>query len=191
MSEQVLLEFITQYGQWAVLLCAFSFGESVIISAGFLAATGVLLLPNVYILALIGTLISDSIWFLFGHLILSRPKRLQQSSERYQRVVSRIEHITGDKPFLILLFMKFLYGTRILTILYLSHRKLGFGTFLFFDAIGTMVWLAVMLGIGWLAGRGITNLFPQAKQLQYAFTILVAAAIISKLVTLWIKSQKK
>jgi membrane protein DedA with SNARE-associated domain len=188
--EQTLLDLVTHYGQWSIFFGSFFFGESVIISGGFLSATGIWPLQNVYILALVGTVASDTIWFLFGQTILTRTHRLQESSERYKRVVEKIERITGNKPFLILLFIKFLYGTRILTILYLANRKMRLATFLLFDTIGTLIWLVVMLGIGWLAGRGIVNILPQVEQLQYAFTILVVVALVSKLTMVWMKSRK-
>lgn len=188
--EQALINLVTHYGQWSVLIGSFFFGESVIISAGFLSATGLWPLQNVYLLALIGTVTSDAVWFLFGQTILTRTQKMQQSSERYKHVVDKIEHITGNKPFLILLFIKFLYGTRILTILYLAHRKMRLATFLLFDTIGTFIWLVAMLGIGWLAGRGVVNILPQAMQFEYAFTLLVAVGLLFKLIMVWMKSRK-
>jgi membrane protein DedA with SNARE-associated domain len=190
MIENTLIALVASYGQWSVLIGSFFFGESVIISSGFLSATGLWPIQNVYILALIGTIVSDSVWFLCGHLLLSKTQRLQQSSERYTRIITKIERVTGDKPFLILLFIKFLYGTRILTIVYLAHRKMRFATFVLFDFLGTIFWLGIMLGIGWLAGREIVNVLPHVRQFEYAFTILVAAAIIGKLLNLWISSRK-
>ncbi len=188
--DQTLVDLISSYGQLAVFVGSFFFGETVIISAGFLSATGAWPVENVYLLAFIGTLTSDSVWFLFGQTLVAGTKHFQRSSNRYQRVVSRVERITGDKPFLILLFIKFLYGTRILTILYLAHRKLRFLTFLVFDFLGTILWLAVMVGIGWLAGRGIVNVLPQVKNIQIAFTLLVVVAVFGKLIMVWLKSRK-
>jgi len=98
--------------------------------------------------------------------------------------------VTGEKPFLSLLFIKFLYGTRILTIAYLTLKKIRFFTFAIFDAMGTIFWLAVMISIGWLAGKGVANVIPLYNEmLEYSILILVVLILIVKVISLWAKKR--
>ena len=178
---------LLQYELPAIFFGAFFFGETVIITAAFLSGQGVWSILNVFWLAFLGTIASDLIWFLLGHSIYKYLKNWQNYQDKYQPTINKLQKITGDKPFLALLFIKFLYGTRILTILYLSTRKIGFKKFVFYDAIGTIIWLAVLLPIGWLAGKGIGNYIKILDNTEYTLLVIVAIVIILRLITIWLK----
>lgn len=173
----------------AIFLGAFFFGETVILTASFLSGQGIWSLSNVFLLSLTGTIISDGIWFLFGQAIFRLTHKWSNSQKKYHQLIIKLDKITGQKPFLSLLFIKFLYGTRILTILYLSIRKIGFWTFVIFDTIGTIFWLAVMISIGWLAGKGMSNFIPFVQKTEYALLVIALLIIIFKLTTSWIEKK--
>lgn len=173
----------------AIFLGAFFFGETVIITAAFLSGQGIWSLSNVFWLSLAGTVISDGVWFLFGQSIFKFTHKWSENQKKYQLLITKLDKITGQKPFLSLLFIKFLYGTRILTILYLSIRKIGFWTFIIFDSVGTIFWLIVMISIGWLAGKGIANFIPFVQKTEYALLALAALIILFKLITIWIEKK--
>ena len=177
------------YHLWAIFWGAFFFGETVIITAAFLAGSGWWSLATVFWLALAGTVISDVGWFFAGRYIASRSRRWADRQARHGQFLARVDQLFGQRPFLVLLFIKFLYGTRILTIIYLSLRKVPLALFILFDTIGTIIWLAVMLTIGWLASQGLGNLFPILQKTEYALSLLVVIIIGYKLVTAWIAKQ--
>lgn len=185
----IIIGLLTLYQLPAIFLGAFFFGETVVISAAFLSAQGVWSLLNVFWLALAGTVVSDALWFLFGQRLLKLTHRWQSFQHKYDKLIARLERISGKRPFLALLFIKFLYGTRILTIVYLSLRKVRFRTFLLFNTIGTLIWLPVMLAIGYLAGKGIANVIPLFNKIGYALSLLVFFVIIFKVVTLWLNKK--
>ena len=87
-----------------------------------------------------------------------------------------------------LLFIKFLYGTRILTILYLSMQRLRLGTFLLFDLIGTMLWLAVIVSLGYLVGRsvGIEGVVTSVQKAEVALLLLLALFFVVRFGSKWI-----
>ena len=88
-----------------------------------------------------------------------------------------------------MLFIKFLYGTRILTILYLSTQKLQLSTFLLWNAIGTLLWLVVMISIGWLAGNSVINIIPYVDKAEYAAAILLLLIILVRFGTQWLSKR--
>ena len=161
----------------------------VIITAAFLSGQGLWSLTTVFLLSLVGTLASDAIWFLFGNTIFKLTRKWQANQKKYQKLITRLDNLTRNKPFLALLFIKFLYGTRILTILYLSTKKISFWKFLFFDTLGTILWLIVMIAIGWMAGKGIANFAPFINKTEYALPAIVVLIILSKLVTIWMEKR--
>jgi len=173
----------------AIFLGAFFFGETVVITAAALSAQGIWSVFNVFWLSLAGTVISDAIWFLSGQAIFRLTNKWSKNQKKYQSLIAKLDKITGQKPFLSLLFIKFLYGTRILTILYLSVRQIGFWAFVIFDTVGTIFWLVVVISIGWLAGKGVVNFIPLVHKTEYALLAIVLVVVFFKLITLWIEKK--
>lgn len=173
----------------AIFLGSFFFGETVILAAAFIAGQGTWSLSAVFWLSFAGTLISDVLWFLFGQWVLKKTGSWQKQRGKYAQVMNTLERHTGRRPFFALLFMKFLYGTRILTIVYLSIRNISLSTFLLFDAIGTLIWLTSMVGAGYLAGKGVAYILPTLNAIQYALLALVLLLLMYKGTTLWVEKK--
>ena len=150
--DSSIVNLLSAYQLPAVFFGAFFFGETVILTAAFLAGQGTWSIESVFWLSLAGTVTSDSLWFLLGQTFFKFTKRWEKYQDQYQTFLIKLEKITGQRPFLSLLFIKFLYGTRILTILYLSIRKVRYATFLLFNTVGTILWLSVMIFVGWWEG---------------------------------------
>ena len=132
---------------------------------------------------------SDSLWFLFGQRILLLFHKWKKYKEQSEKLITALENITGKKAFLSLLFIKFLYGTRILTIMYLSIQKIKFLTFVIFDTIGSIIWLLIMISIGWYAEKGIVNLVPLVNKFEYALLFLILVIVIFKFGTTWLTKK--
>jgi len=184
-----IINLLTTYQLPAVFLGSFFFGETVILTAAFLAGQGIWSLESVFWLSLAGTVISDSLWFLLGRTFFIFTKRWEKFQSKYQSFLLKLEKMSGQKPFLALLFIKFLYGTRILTIIYLSIRKLNFGTFLFFNTVGTVIWLLVMVSVGWLIGMGVANAGEIFRRVEYVITALVLLIVLYKIFTTWLSRE--
>lgn len=184
-----VINLLSLYQLPAIFLGSFLFGETVIIAAAFLSAQGFWSPIDVFWISLVGTIASDSLWFLFGYRIMSFFHRWERYKEQSARLLMTLENITGKRPFLSLLFIKFLYGTRILTIIYLSIRKMRFLTFIIFDTIGSTLWLVVIISIGWLAGKSIVNLVPFLNKFEYMLLFLVVVILIFRFSAIWISKK--
>ena len=184
-----IISLLSTYQLPAIFLGAFFFGETVILTAAFLAGQGTWSIESVFWLSLAGTVISDSLWFLLGQTFFKFTKRWEKYQDQYQTFLIKLEKITGQRPFLSLLFIKFLYGTRILTILYLSIREVRFFTFLLFNTVGTILWLLVIISVGWLVGRGATNITDVFYKVEYALTALVLLIVFFKIMTTWLSKK--
>lgn len=183
------IDLLVRFQGPAIFLGAFFFGESVIITSAFLAAQGLWSLPVVFGLALAGTLVSDAAWYFLGRKIYHFLRHKQSHRERQEHVLALIEQFAGNNLFLFILFIKFAYGTRILTIIYLSMRKMRFPVFIGFDSLSTLIWLPVMCAIGWLAGKSLTNLMPYLNTFEFATGLLIFVMILLKLATRWISRK--
>jgi len=172
-----------------VFIGSFLFGETVIITAATLAVNFGWSFFNIFWVALLGTIISDVMWFYLGGIVLRRLSRWETYKKKHEKTMQALNKRTGEKPFLALLYIKFLYGTRVITIFYLSLRRVSIKSFILFDTIGSAIWLLVIMSLGWLAGLGIINLLPELNRLGYFLVAILAVIIITKLITLWSKKK--
>lgn len=184
-----LLQSLEGLEEVIVFVGSFLFGETVILSGSYLAGQGIWSVVTVYIWALLGTLVADAAWFYLGPKGLRLMHRWEKVKQKHEAIIAALQRHVGDKPFLAMLFIKFLYGTRILTIIYLSSVKVRFWTFMFFDFIGTAVWLVVMVGVGWLAGKGLADVLPAVRSFEYLLTGLVILMILFKVITSWLEKR--
>ena len=181
-----IVNLLSTYQLPAIFLGSFFFGETVILTAAFLAGEGTWSISSVFWLSLAGTVISDSLWFLLGQTVFKFTRQWEKYQDKYQVFLIKLEKLTGKRPFLALLFIKFLYGTRILTILYLSIRKMPYSTFILFNTIGTVLWLFVMIAIGWSAGKGIAGADQIFSRVEYIITALVILIVLYRIITGWL-----
>ncbi len=187
--SDLLIGFFGSYQIPLIFFGSFFFGDTVILSLAVLSAQGVISIYLLILFGFLGTILSDTIWFYAGSYLLNNKSSFKEKVKKYDRLISSVNRITGKRPFLFLLFAKFMYGTRIFFIAYLSIKKLRYPVFLLFDALGTMIWLFALTMIGWLAGKGITNLIPILKKGEYLLTTIILLAIIMRVATGWISKR--
>lgn len=164
------------YHNWAVVVGAFFFGESIIITAAYLAAE---LGWNIFYLVLaafFGTVISDTCWFFAGRFFDGFFSRKEYYRKRREEASVLLSRLTGERPFIALLYIKFLYGSRIAMIVYLAARNVSFRLFTIFNSLGTMLWLAVIIPLGYFAGSTIA---PDASSLLNVVGAGIAVLIFS------------
>lgn len=183
--ESAIFDLLQQFQIPAIYVGTFFFSEAVIIPSSVLARQGLFHWYTVYVVALVGTISSDIVWFKGAKLILRVTHRLGQYEKKIHRLMHTVERMTGQRTYLFLIVFKFFYGFRGLTIIALSMRHYNFWVFLGFSAIGTALWLAVIMGIGWLVGAGL-NLLPAVHTIQYIIMAAVLLFVGFKLVTVWL-----
>ncbi len=181
------LDLLTRHHLLMTFLGAFFFGEGVIITASYLSEGLGWNIAGVAAAAFLGTLIADTAWFGLGKILHdSFPVRWQRERDRAEKL---IHALTGERPFLALLFIKFLYGSRIIMILYLAARRVPLRLFVLYDALGTSLWLAVMITLGVLAGKGLGNAESIVSIVQMAVAVFVASIILFRLFALWLTKK--
>ncbi len=175
-------------------------GEETLILLSILASHEVLDIGYVLIFFYAGILVSDSIWYFLGKskLIywLMNKKIISKTFLYWDKLLNKA---TEKSDFQVLFFTKFLYGTRILTLMYLSNVRLKFKSFILYNIIANFVWVSTILLIGWSAGKGISLAADISNNLilylfligiiLMTFTILIR--ILSKLVKKWLRQKQK
>jgi len=149
-----VIETIEQHGYSIVFLGTIIGGEIVILAAVFLAALGMLNIYLVIILGMLGVVISDSFWYFIGTRIKGR---LNQSTKtffpkRYQYRIELFKDRFVEHYAKFLVASKFVYGTRIVTLITSGYQKIPYRKFLMFNFIGSMIWIVIIVFLGYIMG---------------------------------------
>lgn len=150
------------------------FGADVaILSLAFLSGTGVMPFWIILIFSILGFTLVDTFWYFTGkYKILSYNPILNFSikSEKY------IQKISKGKNIFLLAYSKFVYGTRILTIIYISN-KVPSGKFLLYNSIFDTILVSFLVIAGFYSGKGIGNFVNVFESFQ-SITLVVFSLIL-------------
>lgn len=187
--DSSILILLEQYQYIALFVGAFIFGETIIIPSGFLASQGLMDVRTIFLVTLLATIISDSVWYFFGDKILHKKLREASFHHKYERVIGLVDRLAGKRPILALFPIKLIYGTRILTIIYLSAKKIPFWMFALVDLIASIPPLVLVIGLGWSLGKGWKTVPVILHDIPYVATGLFVTIILYKFIT-WTLSKK-
>lgn len=153
--------FVESYGNISVFIGAFLFGEFAVLTAFILATQGVFSSSTIFIVSVIGIACADACWYGFGfYFSKKKPGWHLHDQSIIAKTATFWERIIGKNIFISLLVVKFLYGIRWATIVFLGLKRLAIPFFLVFDLLGIIVFVGVLFVIGWITGKGIYNLIP-------------------------------
>jgi len=121
----------------------------VLLAAGALSAEGQLSFGAALMVGIAASLLADSTWFLvgrkYGHHVLRILCRL---SLEPTTCVRRTQDSFGRRRAATLMIAKFVPGLATLAPPVAGENGMGFGTFLFFDGIGSALWVGALLAAG-------------------------------------------
>ncbi len=152
-------------------------GEEVMIPLAFLVGTGLWDIQTLFLACFIGTLVSDTLWFLLGRHGLQKTELFKKHKGKYDKVVHFLNKIS-KKDFVVLLVTKFLYGTRIFTILHFGVSSMPKSRFILLNSIVILVWLPLALNIGWFAGKGSSFFLGIYEHPLWFFTSIAGVILI-------------
>jgi membrane protein DedA with SNARE-associated domain len=173
-----LLPSVISYMPIIILLSTFLWGEAaVIILSIFASQTGYnpFLL---YLFSFIGTVAADSGWFLLGRAkFLTRLKERKMIHKSYVRARNLIDRLFSGNHVTLLITIKFFCGLRFVTLMYLG-RKMKFKEFFFYNFITSAIWIALVVTVGWFAGKGVYWVLRTYKSFQIAALLVLCIGLI-------------
>ncbi len=185
MSE--LESFVQSYGYGALFLGTLLEGETVLILAGLLAHMGLMKLPLVILVAVLGSVLGDQFYFFLGRrkggALLDRHPLWRRRAEKVQRAVKRYRN--G-----IMLGFRFVYGMRIVTPLLLGmDRTIRVRRFILLNLIGATLWSAAIATGGYFFGRVLEIFLADIRHCELA--LLPAALLIGIAIRLLVLYREK
>lgn len=145
-----MLEFLDQYGYFAILVGTFFEGETVILLASSLTHTGLFEMPYTIFFGFAGSFISDWIYYLVGRLngkyfISKRPKLNQ--------MVLPVSNFFHKHKIQILFSYRFLYGLRVIIPVVIGMSGLPPMRFFMYSLLSGIIWATTVGTVGYWIGE--------------------------------------
>jgi len=170
-----LARLVSDYGYLAVFVGSLLEGESILLLAAYAAHRGYLSLPIVVAVACCGAILGDQIFFFsgrwFGDALLRRVPTLEARAETVNRLLIRFH--AG-----LIIGLRFAYGLRIAGPVVIGMSTLSSRRFLFFNAVGALIWAPLVAGVGFVFGHAMERLFVDFKEFETLGLVGLALLII-------------
>src|SRR2546423_7404033 len=195
-SLQLIEHYMLMYGYWAVFFGVMLEnagvplpGETILLIAGYFAATGEFHLPLVMLIAATGAVVGDNIGFAIGHhygrgvllrfgrFVFLTPKRVRSMDQYFEN--------HGNKTILV---ARFITGLRVFAALFAGASKMPWRVFVVYNVAGAILWSVVISLLGYLFGQSLPLL---VKWVGRSGTILLVAAIVIGIVVWRIRKYRR
>lgn len=169
--------FLQTYGYWAILVGTFLEGETILVLGGLAAHMGYMNLTGVIMAAFAGSLCGDQFFFFLGRrhssFLLNRRPSWKSKLERANQLIDRFQ-----TP--LVLGFRFLYGLRTVMPFAIGISSVPVLRFVLLNAIGAIVWAAIVAGGGYLFGNaleGILGNIRHYEKILFVMVVLVGAVV--------------
>lgn len=164
-------------------------GETFLILAGLMAHMGLMKLPLVILVAVLGSFLGDQFYFFLGRrrgaALLDRHPLWKLRAEKVHRAMRRYRN--G-----IMLGFRFVYGMRTITPLILgTDRTIRIPRFILLNLIGATLWSTVIATGGYFFGRLLEIFLADIRHYELALLLVVLLiGIAIRLLVLYREKRK-
>lgn len=171
------IELIASYGYVAIFLGGIFEGETVLILGGLAAFGGFLKLSYVFVFALAGALASDWSWFFVGRY---KGKKVVERWPKLKNLMLKPQKHIDKKASFLSFALRFMFGFRTVVPLSLGMSTIKTPTFLFFNTLGSILWVLVVGISGYFFGDVLEIFLGKLKRYEFKIIIytLIGAIII-------------
>lgn len=173
------LPFVIQNSSLIIFLVAFLIGEEAVLFVSIVASQGLFNIWQVYFLSFMGLILIDSIWFFVGSSrLFSKISNYGIIRHGYVRVERFLNMFAHKNMFLFMFASKFITGIRIVGTIYLGNKKVKYLKFLLYDIITVLSSLAIIVLVGWWAGKGFGKILSIYKRAEWFLLFIIVIYII-------------
>ncbi|HBB53894.1 hypothetical protein A2740_00160 [Candidatus Nomurabacteria bacterium RIFCSPHIGHO2_01_FULL_43_16] len=185
-SRMVFLDYPSF--QFIIVFLGAAFGgELAILALSFLVAQNVFPLFPFFLISVLGVFSSDTLWFILG-----RTKTVDKiSKHRYtvgtvSAITEAIRRLSRGNHFLAFIFAKFVVGTRVVIIMYVSRTGMTFKNFIRYNIGAIFIWLIVLIPIGFLSGLGFNYISHILEDIYAGIGFIFLILLVFVIIQIWI-----
>ena len=167
---QAIIPFISSYGLWIVFFGMIVEGTIMIIISGILCYMGLLPIDSTLIVALLGAISGDHMWYFIGrkfsNTLFTKFPSLRKKSEKLTPSINK-------KGALLAFGSRFVYAGAILLPLTLGAYNFSHKKFTIFDTLGVMLWSILGLSLGYFLGTSAESLFGKISKIEHFASLVI------------------
>jgi membrane protein DedA with SNARE-associated domain len=187
-----ILAFFGNYTPALAFFGAIVGGEETLIFLAILAAHGTLNAWLLLIFFYLGICVSDLLWYFIGKSkffdwLMS--KRI--FSKAYMHWGKLLNTAAKDSDFQALFLTKFMYGSRLPTIMYLARERMHIKPFIGYTLIINLIWIIIIFLFGWFAGKGIAVADSLSNNIVLTLFLIGIVLVIFTLLTKYLSALTK
>lgn len=180
--------FFIVFAESGLLIGFFLPGDSLLFTAGLLAAEGFFNLPILIVLSVIAAVTGDSVGYVFGSKVgrklFNKEDSLLFKKEHLLKAESFYEK-HGGKTIVLARFMPFI---RTFAPIVAGIGRMRYSHFLLFNLIGGLLWAVGLPLLGYFLGRSIPNV---DKYLLPIIAVIVVASVAPSALHLYRENREK
>jgi membrane protein DedA with SNARE-associated domain len=167
---------LLRFGPLAVLVGTAVEGDASALLSGVLAHLGFMNLPLAIALAALGGWLSDCGWYLVGRRGGARVRR----SAAYARIAPFVERLAARLGPWEIVPARFVYGTRIPSVLFWGVQGLPFMRFAAISGVACLTWAILFVGLGFTLSGSAEAIVGKVKRIQLwlAGAVAIAASVV-------------
>lgn len=152
-------------------------GETFLIVAGVLSHIGALNYFYVLLVAFLGVMAGDILWYSLGLLLRNKklPKFMETMIIVAEQVVDKLLPHFKTKPVISLILAKFIYGTNHASLILAGLMRMNFRLFIKAELLASVIWVPIFATLGYFLGYTAI----QFSQRISIFFLLVLIFIVS------------
>ena len=175
-----LLALVGKYGYVATFVGTLLEGETSLVLSGVPASRGYLSAPLLVVAGAAGAMVTDNVFFVigrvFGPALLKRFPTLARSVVRAHALVDRF-------PNTAVIGVRFLYGMRTVGPLVIGAGRMTWPRFALLDVIATSTWSLCWIGIGYVLGEAVYQVFGGVASIwHWSFASVAVGGAIAAIV---------
>jgi membrane protein DedA with SNARE-associated domain len=153
-------------------------GRLVLAAAGAFAAAGDVSLPAVIALGALGAMLTDQLWYFAGWFDTRRLLRLYcRWTFSSGACVTRTDDYFRRFGALTIVIGRYVAGVRVLAWPLARKSGVGYARFLFYDAVGAILWTATWVLLGWFVGDRWQSVVGSVGGWMLGILIAIAAVL--------------
>ncbi len=175
---ETIILFLQGYPILSGFLAGF-LAEELLVILGFLAGQDIIPFWIVFFSGLLGIFCIDSLYFLFGRIKkFHNPIAKRINSSRYSKIAGKIGKLTNNNKFFSLFLSKFIYGPRMIIIIYFAFNNMPYRKFVFYEISALLLWASLVMPLAWLAGIGVLASLDVVKRIERIFIFSIIFSIV-------------
>lgn len=160
-------------------LGALLIGEEAVFFLSVLAGSGSFPIWALIGFGFLGLVIADMIWFVIGKCSRVKAWRTKVLDVRGYKELRLFGNYLDKKHELLSFFVsKFVYGIRFIKLISAGARGMHWRKFIVLDSISVLLWMAIMVPLGFWAGKGFSILFKIVNGIEGVMTLLFFGVVL-------------